>query len=283
MKILIIGASGFLGTKLNDILGKKHGIAGTAAPEEKTEFAPLDIRDKNKVRDYIREVRPEVVVHTAAMKDPDICEQKKEEAEAINHLGARNVVEGCREGGAKLIYISTDYVFDGKKGNYKEVDPCNPINHYGWTKLKAEEDVSTLENGIIFRFDLLYGYNGKNKNNGLFSQIVSGKKIEMNFDQKRQPLLIDDVASAIEDLLEKKEKGIFHLAGPDNISKYELGLALEKIVRQDSLLVPIAEKEQIARRPKNASIDVSKALSKGLKFHSIEEGVAMIAGDYGSS
>ena len=243
----------------------------------------MDITDPSSVSDFLRNYNPDVVIHTAALSDPDECERNHDLAEKINYFGTKNVVGACREAGSKLIYISTDYVFDGEKGNYSETDECKPVNFYGETKLRAEQEALTLDGSIILRFDILYGYNGPNKPNGFFSKVIRGGGLKVNADQKRQPLLVDDVGSAIQVLLEGNHSGIYHLAGSDIIAKYELATALEKIVRDESELVPVPEKEQLARRPHDVSLDTTKARSIGIKFHSVAEGVDVVRQQFESS
>lgn len=282
-KIAVIGGSGFLGSKLLKILSETYTVVGTYQNKEQQGLHKLDIADKKDVDEFISQEKPDFVIHTAAMSDPDDCEVDKELAENINHVGTRNIVDACRTYGSKLVYISTVYVFDGKKGNYRESDQCNPINFYGETKLRAEQETLTLADSVILRFDILYGFNSMDKNNGFFSKIIKGSGVEVNNDQKRQPLLVDDVGYAIKAILDGNYSGIYHLAGSENITKYELGLALEKIVRSESELIPIPEKQQVARRPKDVSLDTSKARNIGVEFHSISDGVELVRQQYEGS
>ncbi len=179
-----------------------------------------------------------------------------------------------------MVYVSTIYVFDGENGNYKESDRCNPVNFYGETKVRAEQEVLSLPTAAILRFDILYGFNSVFGNNGFFSKVQRGG--EVNCDQQRQPLFVDDVIYAIQRILEASSSGIFHLAGQEKMTKYELGLTLEGIVRGTSLLVPIPEKAQVARRPKNVTLDTSRACAIGIKFHSMAEGIEKVRQQYAS-
>ncbi len=264
------------------ILSESYAVIGTYQDKEQQGLHKLDITDRKKVDEFIAQEKPDVIIHTAAMSDPDDCEVDRNLAERINHIGTKNIVDVCRTHGSKLVYISTVYVFDGQKGNYKESDQCNPVNFYGETKLRAEQEVLTLVGSVILRFDILYGFNSMNGNNGFFSKIMGGS-VEVNNDQKRQPILVDDVGYAIKVILEGDHSGIYHLAGPENITKYELGLVLEKMVRVESKLTPIPEKQQVARRPKDVSLDTSKARNIGVKFHSISEAVELIRQQYEGS
>lgn len=277
-KVLITGASGFLGTKLYDLYASKADVVGTYLGHNREGLVFLDVTNASQTHDFITNLRPDIVINTVAFSDPDICEQKKEDAERINYLGTKNVVEACRDIGARLDYISTVYVFDGEKGHYLEEDTPHPINWYGETKLRAEREVMTLPRWGIYRFDKLYGYNGPDKPNDLLSKIMAGKPFEVNSDQVRQPLFVDDVGRAIQLVQKQGLNGVLHLAGPDNISKYELTLRLAKLLGKESLVVPIPEKQQIARRPKDASIVTTKAESLGITFTSLEKAIPLIEG-----
>ena len=283
VKLAIIGASGFLGNKLWKMLSETYTVVGTYQNRRLEGLQKLDITERISVDEFMSRENPDVVIHTAAISDPDDCEDDKELAEKINHTGTKNIVGACRANGSKLIYISTVYVFDGKKGNYQETDPCNPINFYGKTKLRAEQEALTLVGSVILRFDILYGFNGMEENNGFFSKIIRGGGVEVNNDQKRQPLLVDDIGYTIKTILDGNHSGIYHLAGLEDTTKYELGLALERIIRSESELTPISEKQQIARRPKDISLNTSKAIGIGIRFHSISEGIELVRLQYESS
>jgi dTDP-4-dehydrorhamnose reductase len=277
-KILITGASGFLGTKLSEMYAPKTEILGTYFGHSREGLVSLDVTNSSQTHDLITRFRPDIVIHTVALSDPDVCEQRKEGAERINYLGTKNIVEACRKTGARLDYISTVYVFDGEKGHYTEEDTPHPINWYGETKLRAEQEVMTLPSWGIYRFDKLYGYNGLGKPNDLLSKIMADKPFEVNNDQIRQPLLVDDIGRALQRMQELGMNSILHLAGPDKISKFELTLRLARLLGKESLVVPIPEKQQIARRPKDASIETNKAESLGITFTSLERAIPMIEG-----
>lgn len=277
-KILITGASGFLGTKLFDMYTPKAEVLGTYFGHPRERFVSLDVTNSSQTHDLITRFRPDVVIHTVALSDPDVCEQRKDDAERINHLGTKNIVDACREIGARLDYISTIYVFDGEKGHYTEEDTPHPINWYGETKLKAEKEVMILPRWGIYRFDKLYGYNGLGKPNDLLSKIMADKPFEVNNDQIRQPLLVDDIGRALQRMQELDINGILHLASQDKISKFELTLRLARLLGKESLVVPVPEKQQIARRPKDASIETNKAESLGITFTSLVKAIPMIEG-----
>lgn len=275
-KILILGASGFLGTKLFEIFSNENEVIGTYFGKSIKGLVRCDVTEAGNVRKVIKDSKPDVVINTVAVPDPDVCEQNRVAAEKINFLGTKNVVDICKEMGIRLDYISTVYVFDGQKGDYVEEDKPNPINWYGETKLKAEREVITLSEYGIYRFDKIYGYNGKGKPNDLLSKILSGKRIRANSDQLRQPLFVDDVGDAIKIVQRSRKSGIFHLAGPDRVSKYELVVKLARLVGRESLVVPIKEEGQIARRPRDTSVKTTKVESLGGTFTSIKEAIRLI-------
>jgi dTDP-4-dehydrorhamnose reductase len=275
-KILITGASGFLGTKLLDLFSRDNEVLGTYSSNNRQGLVPLDITNTQQVHDLMRSFRPDTIIHTVALSDPDICEQQRDRAESINFGGTQNVVEASREVNAKLHYISTVYVFDGQKGHYTEDDKPSPINFYGETKMRAEQAVMGIPNYAIYRFDKLYGYNGEGRPNDILSKVFAGKPFEVNSDQVRQPLLIDDIGRAIQRVDELGQNGVFHLAGPDNISKYELAQRLAGLLGKEDLVIPVPEKQQIARRPLDASIATVKAEHLGITFTSLESALKRI-------
>jgi len=168
MKVLVTGGSGLLGGKLRDILLENNYDVYTtyypAYPTDTEKQYLLDITQKNDVDSVIKKITPDVIVHTAALTNVDECEIHKDLADNINIQGTKNIAEVVKTIGSKLIYVSTDYVFDGKKGLYTEEDHVHPINHYGVTKLKGEDVVrSIVDDCVIVRTSVIYG-SGNKKN-----------------------------------------------------------------------------------------------------------------------
>ena len=217
MRILITGASGFFGSRLFSELVKNHDIAGTTFTKSKKSKQKLDITDKNSVINYFEELRPELVVHAAAISDANFCEEKNKEADRINIEGTRNIVKACKKYSSKMIFLSSDYVFDGnQEESYNESDNVNPINYYGKTKAEGEKIVmKNLDEYIILRPTILYGYNNKSNKITFVEKIIEnlkqGKEIKADNIVSKYPLLIDDLAQVVKILIEKKEKGIFNI------------------------------------------------------------------------
>lgn len=277
MKIAIIGASGFLGSKLMKILSKDQEIIGADIDEDKN-ISRLDAIDKVKVREFVLTHKPNVIIDTVALTSSLACEKNHELAYKLNYLTAKNIVEVCKEIDAKMVFLSSTYLFDGIKGNYNEEDKLKPLNEYAKTKVLAEEEILKLNWPIILRVDIMYGYNGKDKPNGVFNQILSEKIIELRDpSQIRQPLFVDDVAYVISELINKNQKGIFHVAGSTRIEMFDFLRGLEKLVR-DNTKIKIFDKEPEfkIKIPKNATLDISKIQNLGIKTHSFEEGLDIL-------
>lgn len=276
MKIAIIGASGFLGTKLMNSLSKKEEVIG-AAIDASNGLVKLDATNKNQVFDFLKKENPDAVIDLVSLTSSFDCEQNPELCKTLNFETAKNVAEVCKEIGAKMIFISSSYVFDGKKGNYSETDAPNPINQYGKYKLLAEKEVLKLKNSIVLRTTIMYGYNGKNKPNGVFDKILSGEKIILGDPfQLRNPLFVDEVPAIIFSLLEKNQSGIFHMAGKDTMTMLDFLKGLESVVRKDSKIQINDSNTLLVVHPKKDTLNISKLDSLGIKTGSFKKGIEML-------
>ena len=193
MKIAIIGASGFLGTKLMNFLSKENEVIGTYSGNKKNRLSYLDALNKKDLKNFITENKPDFVVDTIALTSSLVCENNPQLAEQLNYETAKNISEVCIEKNIPMIFISSSYLFDGEKGNYSETGETVPQNQYARTKIMAEKELSKNPKAIIIRVDIMYGYNGKNEKNGVFDMILSEKPIQLREpNQLRQPLFVDD-------------------------------------------------------------------------------------------
>jgi dTDP-4-dehydrorhamnose reductase len=267
-KVLVIGGSGLLGGKMiTSLLRESFEVCCTykETPVSNSGCASffLDIRDSVRMNNLINELSPDVVIHTASHTNVDDCEVNKAFAEEVNVQGTRNIATACNNFGSKLAYISTDYVFDGKRGMYKEVDETIPVNYYGETKLEGEKIVKMLcKDHIIARTSVLYGWGPKqNFTSWVIRELSLGRKINIVSDQYNSPTLADDLADILIGLLEKEETGIFHTAGSDRINRLEF---TKKIIKtfalNKDLLKEVGSDEMtwVAKRPNDSSLDVSK-------------------------
>jgi len=274
LRILITGGSGFLGSVLAKILSTRHEVhtahLNSAAPPFGLPVH-FDIRDAGQVARAFATVRPNCVVHTAALTRPDYCETRPEETNAVNVTGARNIVEGCNTVAAKLIHISTDLVFDGKKGNYSEDDPPRGINEYSRSKIAAEQIVlSDSPEAVILRLSVLYGPR-HSAHPCFLDEILARWRHDqaMAFftDQYRNPTFAPQVAFAVEQILVQPQvRGLFHLGGAERLSRYEFAQIVAKVVGARQELVGRAsmfEHSGPAARPQDCSL-VSKKIGREL-------------------
>lgn len=279
MKVLITGSSGTLGMKLKKVLKENdHDVYATfhQSPIEKEKSFQLDVILAEDVDRVLKKVSPDVVVHTAAYTNVDGCEKDRDTAFAVNAQGTRNLADSAEKMGAKFVYVSTDYVFDGEKGFYKENDAANPINYYGTTKLGGEEAVKKIcSEFIIARTSVIYGANKKNFVTWVVDALEKGKHINIVTDQHVSPTLNTDLAEQLVALIEKDTKGVFHTAGGERISRYDFVNVIADLFGLDKNLinpVRMADINWIARRPMDSSLDVSK-IAKFKKPCSVKESV----------
>lgn len=275
MKIVVIGSNGFLGNAASEILSQNNEVIEAGITSENK----LDATKINEVRNFLLKHKPDVVLDAVALTSSTKCEDDPELAERLNYLTAKNISEVCREIGSWMIFISSSYLFDGKKGNYNENDKTSEINQYARTKIMAEREVLKNPKSIILRVDVMYGYNGKNKKNGVFDNILSGKEISVRDPhQLRQPIFVDDVPRIMVELMSKKQKGIFHLAGPERMEMLFFLKNLESIFRKDSFIRVIKDDSQKnkIKIPSNATFDTSKIRGLGINFTSFEDGLNII-------
>jgi dTDP-4-dehydrorhamnose reductase len=270
MNLLITGASGLYGSKLAELaVAKQHKVFAVHSLHEATHGVPiqLNVTDKENVAAEIAKAKPDAVVHAASMTDVDKCELNRELAWKINVEGSVNVAQATKATDAFFVYISTDYVFDGEKGCYKETDLPSPISYYAYTKLKAEEKVKDIAGEYcIARPSVIYGANpaaGKvNFALWLLNKLRNKEEAKVFADQWNSPTLNTGLAEMTLEVLERKLTGVYHLSGASRISRFDFALALARTFGLDeSLLVPTQMKDFAfpAKRPRDSSLDTSKA------------------------
>jgi dTDP-4-dehydrorhamnose reductase len=235
-------------------------------------YYPCDVTDGKALEDIIGKIGPDAVIHAAAWTDVDGCELEPEKAYKINGEGTKNAAQACKRYGAALIYISTDFVFDGKKTKpYKETDRPNPISAYGASKLKGEEAVrKTLKKYFILRTSWLYGKYGKNFVDTILAKTKSGKAPEVVDDQSGSPTYTKDLAGAIRALLDTirargagrgaRGYGIYHVSNSGRVSWCEYAREILKASGRRTKVIPISSRElgRPAMRPAMSVLDNSK-------------------------
>lgn len=272
LKLLITGASGLFGSKLAELaLTKDHEVYSSYNQHFPQWGTPIkmDLLDNNACKKAFERIKPEIVVHSAALTNLDLCEKNRELAWKVNVEGTKKILNLCKRHSAFLIFISTDYVFDGNKGFYSEKDEPFPINYYGYTKLKAEEIIKgSLEEYCIIRTSVIFGSRpatGKiNFALWVLESLEQNRKIEIVTDQINSPTLNTSLASMTLEVAERQLTEVLHLAGATPISRYEFArlLAQEFNLNQELIRPTTSDKiNWIAKRPKNTSLNVTKALN----------------------
>lgn len=277
MTILVTGANGLLGQHLISRLLKKgeHKVFATGRgsarlpfdPAGSLQYADLDIRDGVAVNAFFSDHRPELVIHTAAITMVDECETDPIGCWNTNVTATRFLIGAAEIIGARFIYVSTDFVFDGLNGPYSESDTPSPVNYYGSTKLAAEKAVT--ESGLqwcIVRTVLVFGNilagNRSNIISWVKENLERGQKIRVVSDQYRTPTYVDDLATGILLAAEKKAVGLYHISGEEMLSPYDMAMATATWLGLDATLIEKVDAAiftQPAKRPAKTGFIIQKA------------------------
>ncbi len=247
-RILVTGASGLLGVNLALQAAKSDQVIGVTFSQELKnvpfDVLQADLTDPVELRKTIEQTNPELVINCAAMADIDSCENDPETAEKINAYMPQYLVEICKRNNIRLVHISTDAVFDGKRGDYTEEDHPNPLSVYARTKLEGETSVSNLNAyALILRVNF-YGYsiNGKRSLAEFFLyNLATGTAVKGFTDVIFCPLLTQHLSEIIFKMLDKDLKGIYHLVSSEGLSKYEFGLRIAETFDLNPALITSAK------------------------------------------
>lgn len=273
MKLLIIGASGVLGSRLfNDAINKKWNTLGTYCSCESNGLTYLDVRDMNSMEKVFNFFRPEVVVMAGGITDVDLCTIKPKLGRDVNIKGTSNLVKNIKEYGSKLVYVSTDYIFDGENGPYKEEDKPNPINKYGETKLEAENIIrSKLKEYLIVRTCQLYGVAErsseptKNFAIKIIHNMRNNKKVYAADDLYSTPTYSGLLSDILIKLIEKNAEGIYHGAGAEFLNRYDYVNKIADIFGLNKALIQRVKLKDLklkAKRPKKGGLKINKIADK---------------------
>lgn len=291
MKILITGANGFLGQHLCSFLKKSHTIFATGKGEKRipfddVTFLPADIADANAVEQLLNNIQPEVIIHAAAMSRPDECDVNKELCDKINVAGTNHLINAAEKSTHQplFIYISTDFVF-GNGGPHDEAAIPAPLNYYGESKLKAEHVVtsSSLLYTII-RPVFMYGETWEGMRptflHWVKQSLQDGRSINVVKDQIRTPTYVGDICKGIASVIDRQTTGLFHLAGEEKLSPYDMAIRFAKFSGLDeSLISPVTAEifKEPVERAKQGGLRIDKA-KKELGFEPIkfDEGMKKI-------
>ena len=295
MKILITGSNGLLGQKIVYACLEKYKnkvqLIATARGENRLilqegyVYRSMDIGNREEVMQIVNEVKPDVVIHTAAMTNVDACETDREGCLRNNVHAVEYVVDACIAANAHLVHVSTDFIFDGENGPYDEDAEANPVSYYGWSKAEAERIVKERSKSwAILRTILVYGVvdNMSRSNVVLWAKSALEKRapIKVVDDQFRMPTLAEDLAEGCLLAATQKAQGVFNISGPDYMSILELVNRVADFFHLDKSIVQRSDSSSLnqpAKRPPRTGFDLSKSRRiLGYNPHSFEEGLAIL-------
>ena len=268
MRILITGAFGQLGHALQSVLSRKSNyelICTGRKIKKGQEGIPLDIRNQVALKEIINTTAPDILINLAAMTNVDACELNPKLAGEINVAGLQHICDSFK---GKIIHLSTDYVFDGTSGPYKEDDPLNPISIYGKTKLASEHILLEKDiKNLVIRGNVLYDYSPHTSAsflNWVVSSLKNNQEIKVVEDQFNNPTWTRSMSDIIELSIENDLEGIIHWGDSVHISRYEFAkLIAKKFSLNDSLIKPVltSQLNQPARRPLQSGLSTEKLVN----------------------
>lgn len=276
-KVLITGSSGFIGSNLLRHLQERGlDVVGVDKEDSKTCNSYCDISKKADLLNVLHTYKPKIVLHVGAIKDLMTCQTNKIKSWRTNVESTNTIVQYCKISDAKIIYISSDVIFDGKKGNYSESDFPNPINWYGKTKLHSEFLIQQLDEYAICRTAMVVGDIDDSylqllkleldssilKNQTLFphyvyNKLIANKRLHLPSNIISSPTPINFLCKSIETIIDKKFKGVFNTAGSEQLSRHAFALKIAKFHSFDSRLIEIDNSKVSRLRPRNIGLDVT--------------------------
>lgn len=244
--------------------------------------SPCDISDQNALNSIINRLKPGIIIHTAGLSSLEKCEKEEKTAYRINTEGTNNIINAMQNfvPQSKLIFLSTDYVFDGSRGMYKEEEIPNPVTVYGKTKLKAENSImDNLKNHAICRTANVYGRGG-NFFNYILSSLDSNTVIKVFQDAFFSPTCIDNLLEMITMIIEKDQTGLFHTAGSERINRYNFAKKIAKAFKKDENLITEAKRPADSLIAFDLSLSIEKTRQRlGIDFFDITRGLETIRGN----
>lgn len=271
-KLLVTGFNGFVaGSVIVQAKGKWeiHGIGRSESPagESGVFYHTLNMLDERKMEELYHQINPDAVIHTAAMANIDVCQINQEMAETVNVGITKTLARLCQESGAKMVFCSTDTVFDGTKGNYTETDEPKAVNFYAETKIRAEQIVlSASGKNVVARLSLVMGLPVMKKGNSFLATTIEklkeGLQVPFPSNEVRTPIDVITLGSALIELAGNQFRGIIHLSGNTAITRYEMAREIATTLGFSPDLILSTDSNSMAGRaprPNNASMDNSLA------------------------
>ena len=283
-KLLIIGGASLVGSTIIDYAKDNYEIFTTEnnTPITNSKVSSIKLNlldDKKHILDYIEKIKPSAVIHTVAFPNVDFCESNHELTDLLHVKITKDISEICSSVNSKLIYFSTDAVFNGNNSiPYNELDRPDPLSYYGKTKLEAEKIILQNTNNVILRTTVIYGWHIRSRfTNWVLDTLKNKKPVTAFIDQYNTPTLVDDLAKSVFSIIEKDLSGLFHASGKSCLNRFEFAQKLAISFGLDkNLVVPTKSSDisQIAPRPKNGCLDSSQFEDKsGIKFNEIDSGI----------
>ena len=269
LKFLVTGSAGLVGQQVVKYLSKSNQVF-SCYNESKPEYGDsvkMDLKNYEMISSVLTEIKPDVVIHLGAMTGVDLCEKEKTSASEINTKATEIIAKECSKLNSFLVYVSTDYVFDGNFGMYKEDDVANPLGFYGKSKLEGEKAVQNFStNWCIARTSTPFGLHPTKKSFPMWviENLQKQKQIDVLIDQFTSPTYIPNLSRMLIEISERRITGIIHAAGASKISRYQMAsMVSDKLNLDGTLLKQISMNKMkwVAQRPKDSSLDVSRASS----------------------
>ena len=283
MKYLIIGGTGVIGYKILQHIRKEDSSVKFTFLNNKEILKNshfLNIENLIETKNLIKKISPDIVIHCSALSNIDFCENNKKKAESINVLGTKNIVEGCKESNSKIVYISTSFVFDGKK-KYSENDNTSPSTFYGFTKFKGEEIIKDSNIPfLILRTDQPYSWIEQWQHTNSVIRVIDSLKKKKIFyevnDWYNVPTYVPDFVNATMKLIKLKKEGVFHVSGSDFLNRYDWAILTAKIFQLNPDLIKAINSSSLNLSAKrvNGNLSNEKLFREtGIKMRGIKEGL----------
>ena len=266
MKFLVTGSAGLVGNQVVRDLVENGDTVYSGYNNSKPEFGipiHMDLNCLDKIQNIMEDIKPDTIIHLAAITNVDLCEKEKDLAMKINAKATEVVSKQAAKLKSFFVYVSTDYVFDGEKGMKKESDSTDPVDYYGKTKLEGEKSLMNLASSwCIARTSTPYGLHQKKKSFPLWvaENLQNNNEINVIVDQYTSPTYVPNLSKMLIEIAKRQIVGVLHVAGNTRISRYEMAeLVADKLNLEKKLLKPtnIDGMNWIAKRPKDSSLDVS--------------------------